>query len=514
MEDIGNVVAALIGIVWFVLPLILRALRSRTEQAPSAPSPVLDFAGLSRTVQHALALCDWIALETQRLSKRVVAALGPARVLSDVLLRLSEEQARLRSDVEAAADDVQARRVPTTLPDTLALLDWQRLRLAAVEHMIDVRSDRVLGEMMADADAVAAAHLRPLVEFTQSRGIAFPSRRPVCVPAMPGHEAVFFGLLPEGYPTVFVPSDFGDDLLRWPAVSHEIGHVVWREMPGFARELRRSLALEVEPLIPAGPRSFDLRRCYGAWLEELFCDFFAVVLLGPPALRGMTAMFASEAREDLVWAVAREARYDDHPPPQLRIQLAAHALWVMGFDAEAKQLLREWSAQVGEQPMYGFRALMTPPFGIPSQAVEAFGRTVVERMHEHQFHALHGYSLPVIPGLAMTPGLWAQVRAEKDALIEGQVRHKDPRVILAAAIEARASSSRPSRSMAKAVARAIVGIDEPRRREAPPEPEHDAPGVRDEALQAMVLYQVLARRPRGGRQIPKPGSLRARGDRL
>ncbi len=510
MEDIGNVVAALIGILWFVLPLVLRALRSRSEQAPSAPVPVLDFASLSRTVLHALALCDWIVQENQRLSKRVVATLGPARVLSDVLLRLSEEQTRLRSDVEAASEDIQARRVPITLPDILAMLDWHRLRLAAVEQMIDVRSDRVLGETMADADAVAAAHLRPLVEFTQSRAIAFPSRRPVCVPAMPGHEAVFFGLLPEGYPTVFVPSDFGDDLLRWPAVSHEIGHVVWREMPGFSRELRRSLDLEVEPLIPAGPRTFDLRKCYGAWLEELFCDFFAVVVLGPPALRGMTAMFATKAREDLVWATARDARYEEHPPPQLRVQLAAHALWLMGFDAEAKTLLREWSAQVGEQPMYGFMALMTPPFGIASEAVEAFGRTVVERIYEHPFRALHGYSLPVIPGLAMTPGLWAHVRAEKEALIEGQVRHKDARVILAAAIEARATSSRSSRSMAKTVARAIVGIDEPRRREPAPEPARDAADVADEVLQAMVLYQVLARRPRGGRG----GSLRVRGDRL
>lgn len=514
MEEYGNVVAVIVGLLWFVLPVLLRRLRAQKEgTAQVPPTPTVDFHRLARTIEHGRALSEWLVEENKRLEKRVGPSLGPARILSDVLEKMADETDSLRTSLETSADQVAQAQLPYALPDTLALLEWQSAQLAAVEHMIEVRSDRTTGEMMADADAVAAAHLKPLVDFTQFRGIDFPSRRPVCIPAMPGREAVFFGLLPAGYPTVFVPTDFGDDLLRWPAVSHEIGHVVWRELPGFSSELRQALRLEVEPVIASGPRAFDLRRCYAAWLEELFCDYYTVLQLGPPALRGMMAMFSppNVPAEALVWATASEARYDEHPPPHLRVQLAAHALWMMGYDVEAKLLLRQWTSKVGQQGMYGFPAMITPPFGIAADSVEAFGRALVQRMHEVQLDALAGYPLSSIPGLAMTPGLWARVDKEKEALLSGESKHTDPRVILSAAIEARAASPRSSRALARAVTRAIVGIDEPKGPRKDEDLEVTPTDATDEILEAMVLYQVLdpsrrARRARGMRS--------SRGERL
>ena len=515
MEEFGSVIAVIIGILWYALPLILRAMKAKGGgQQPAAirqPVPNVDFGRLSLAIQHGNSQLDWLDSEGKRLSKSIGASLGPARVLGEVLEQFALVHRELRAALRSCADEIDRRSIPFALPDLLRRLEWQRMRMAAVGVMFDVRADRVTGEMMADADAIAAAHLQPIVDFTQSRGIAFPHRRPVCIPAVPGQEAVFFGLLPDGYPTVFVPPDFRDELLRWPAVSHEIGHVVWRELPGFAEDMRQAMRLRVEPLIATSPRAFDVRRCYAAWLEEIFCDFFAVLQLGPPALRGMIELFSPKnvPPQQLVWAASTLDRkdYEEHPPPHLRIKLAAHALWEMGFDAEAKQLLRQWAAKVGEPESYGFPALISAPFGIGAESVEAFGRTLVERMYETQLDSLAGFSLSSISGLEMTPGLWGHVLKEKAALLAGDAHHDDPRVVICAAIEARAGASSSSRALARTVTRAIVGINEPRHRADERAPVEVPSGAANELLEAMVLYQVLRRRPRAGGRRAREGRL-------
>jgi hypothetical protein len=503
VEEFGGVIAVVIGILWYVLPLVLRA-RARSQQQTAAPppAPTIDFQMIAQAIDHGRKLIGALADKTKTLKNRVKTALGPAKILDEVLDQLSLEQDVAREALEASALGVEVGQFPSELPQILGELEWQGFRLGAVEHMIDIRSNRVSGEMMADADAIAAAHLKPIVSFCQRRDIAFPHRHPLCIPAVPGQEAVFFGLLPDGYPTVFVPSDFGDDLLRWPAVSHEVGHVIWRELPGFAAELRQVNGLRVDPTVPTSPRDFKIRKAYAAWLEELFCDFFAVLQLGPPALRGMIHLFSGTPVGHLVWATATQdgTHYEEHPPPHLRVTLAAHALWEMGYDVEAKDLMRQWTAKVGTPSTYGFPALITRPFGMPADGVEAYGRKLVERIYESQFLSVAGFPLPSIPGLAMTPGLWAHVRREVEALSEGDGHHDDPRVVISAAIEARATSKASSHRLARTVTRAIVGIDEPRRSMREETGSIAPEEARDEVLEAMVLYEVLARSPRAQRR--------------
>ncbi len=402
-----------------------------------------------------------LSTETARLRERAATTPGPASVLTGALERLGKEQQDLLQELDAGSASASHGDF-TLLGELGSRVEWESLRVRAVEHMLSVRVDPVLGPRMDDADAIASALARPLVEFGKAQGVEIPKKRVVCVPAAQGHESIWFGLLPRGYPTIFVPDDFESDLFRWPALAHEMGHLMWRDVPGLAQEIHQRTGLTTAPFLIHSDESWDLRPCYAAWLQEIFCDTIGALQLGPPALRGDVHLFSSpEAlRRGPRTITVTDQSYDEHPPPHLRVILTAHALRAQGFHAEVNEILAEWEERVGPVRSFSLPLAYGDATAVPADVVIAPGKQLVDALMNGQFEALAGFPVPSIPGFALSPGLWGRVERTSQALLAGDVPRETARVLIAAAVEAQAARPDAAAQIAGRVARAIVGPSE------------------------------------------------------
>ena len=348
-----------------------------------------------------------------------------------------------------------------------------RIRVEALETMVRWRSDKHLGGHLADADAMAEGLLRPLRTFALAHGLAFPPVRPVCAPALPGQEAVVYGLFP-GRPVIFVPDDFGEDLMRWPSLAHEIGHVMWRFLPGFARDVRAFIVSDQPPWLPhADGRQvvFDVHACFGAWLPEIVADLFCAMLLGPAALRGMVASFAGDHPTDVIRAHAAldGQTVEEHPPAHLRVLLVAHLLERSGFPpSEWEDLVRDWEVRHQEPTTLVFPTLYGDEVELGLPRFLALGRALVDRFSASEYSSLSGYTFSAVHDLTMPPGLWAQVKQRSVDLRADEPFNDNPRIVLAAAIEAAGRGGGAVNRIAAGVRRAVIGLGTGERRVADP----------------------------------------------
>ena len=459
------------------------------------------------------------ALSSQVASLRELAAEtgGAASVLRDALTRLGKEQRDLLEEIDRSTVAVEAGDY-SSLGNLSARLEWESLRVHAVEHMLRVRTDPVLGERMGDADAIARELSKPLVEFGRAQGVDIPQKRVVCVPAEQGAESIWFGLLPQGYPAVFVPDDFERDLLRWPALAHEMGHLMWRDVPDFAQEVHERTGLTTAPMLIHGEEIWDVRPCYSAWLQEIFCDTVGALQLGPPALRGLVHFFSSERGMRGRVISASDGRYDPHPPPHLRVLLVAHVLRTQGFHEEVKEILGEWERVGGQVTSFALPLAYGDVTAVPADVIIAPGKQLVTALVSEQYESLAGFTLTDIPGFSLSPGIWGRVERAKEALLAGQVPNDSARVLIAAAVEAQAEQPSAVSRIARLVSEAIVGEGEKRgeskksaptkRAVAAPVPAAPASDPREELVEALVLRELMQRRGH-----TRPGWLRQHAER-
>lgn len=398
------------------------------------------------------------------------------------------QQAALRLDHDPA---LQAAWKQVTLAN---------MRLGVLSALRDSRLDPADGLRLADADAIADALLSPLQEFAEAQDIGLPKERPIAAPARKGGEAIWMGLLPERYPILFVPADFLEDLYRYASVPHELGHLMWRDVPGLAREVYEAAGFQyARGLIGVRDNKLSgtLDQVFTPWMSEIFADMVAVLLLGPAALRGLMYSFASpEAPAAVLTAGVQGTNYDEHPPAHLRVHFAAHLLWTMGYDQQANAMKAEWDAQHG-QPQRIFLPLAG---GATAQmSVEMWlqpGREAIDRLYMHQFNALSGFRLADIPSFEMSPGLWARVLRRADQLAEDSPFNDDGRVVLAAAIEARTRHPARALLITRGLRRAILGQDSRERRVADPHyqrPDSSAQGWAEELRAALIFREVMER---------------------
>lgn len=374
------------------------------------------------------------------------------------------------------------------------------MRLGVLSALRDSRQDPADGLRLADADAIAGALLTPLQEFAEAQGIGLPNERPIAAPARKGGEAIWMGLLPERYPILFVPADFLEDLYRYASVPHELGHLMWRDVPGLAREVYEAAGFQYSRGL-IGVRdnklSGTLDQVFTPWMSEIFADMVAVLLLGPAALRGLMHSFASpEQPAAVLTAGVQGTNYDEHPPAHLRVHFAAHLLWTMGYDQQANAMKAEWDAMHG-QPTRIFLPLAG---GASAQmSVEMWlqpGHEAIERLYMHQFNALSGFRLADIPSFEMSPGLWARVQRRAEQLAEDAPFNDDGRVVLAAAMEARGHHPARALLITRGLRRAILGQDSKERRVADPHYQRSRPetmGWAEELRGALILRDVLER---------------------
>lgn len=467
-----------------------------------------------------------VSEQTAELRDRAGRAGGAALVLEGALSRLGAEQRGVLAEVANVEQEVKSGDV-SNVAAVASRLEWESLRVHTVEHMLRVRTDAVLGPRMADADAIAQALTRPLMEFARAQGVDIPQKRVVCVPAEEGAESIWFGLLPRGYPVVYVPDDFESDLFRWPALAHEMGHLMWRDVPHLSDEIHQRTGLTAAPFLIHGEAVWDVRPCFAAWLQEIFCDVVGGLQLGPPALRGLVHFFSvvKHAGSDDRVIGAADGRYDPHPPVHLRVLLVAEALRRQGFHEEVREILGQWHQMAGTVESYVLPLAHGEATALPADVLLAPGKQLVAAVMSGQYDALAGFPLTSIPDFSLGPGLWGRVTRGAQALLADQAPKDTARVLIAAAVEAQAERPSAAPEIAALVARAIVGAGETQsgevarsRSQAERAPTGASPhkaqartpalsgrGRRQEILEALVLRQALQRRigespgPLGGR---------------
>ena len=479
--------------------------------ARTAPRPVQEAAapaGPSPRLLHAVERAEALTSRLTALDTALDPGLqrrGPTAALHDVIRGSLGPALR---ETDGVLRRFAARSTPPDASDHASIeahiqrLSRATLQVQALDLLARWRRDPRLSGLLMDADAVAAAVWQPVTDLARAQGIDVPRQRPICAPAVPGGESVWFGLLPAGYPVVFVPDDFDADLYRWPSLAHEVGPILWREVPGLAQELTEALRLDVEPDLPSqGSRGWVLHpdQAVAAWLPEIFADTFTAVVLGPAALRGLMYVFRRRGAREVAPVSARNGMtYDEHPPPALRVWWTARVLHQMGFDREAAALREAWEATEG---FPDFLALPTALAGthlrVPVDPWRDRGDEVVDALYSLELEALQGFSLGGIPGLETSPGVWGQVQRRAADLRAGKPFTDDGRIVLAAAIEARAQGA--GSALEAAVRRAILGLDaDERRPDTTPRPK--APGGLDleEVRAAFMLREVLERPVRPG----------------
>lgn len=519
---------------------ILKAYRSRQEQAaqrpgsghqgssrsgsarpgparggrPPAPTPL---GTRTHRVEQVLTRLDALAdsaeaqddaLET--LSRRFAALGSTGRVFHSVI------EDRLRPDITAASAVVrtavaEAREVQPKLaadalngcrqlPDAQRVLDSAPLQIAMLTRMADWRDDADVGGMLADTDAIAAALWRPLQQFAFDHDLHVPEERPVTAP-LTGQEALWPDLLPAHTPLIVVPDDFTEDLYRHASVAHEVAHLAWLRVPHLAAQTVQAMDLDVPPrlLVYEGGRvRGSLHQPFRAWVEEIFCDAMTVTLLGPSGLRGLVHSFARPGEPETV-LMARanpDGTYAAHPPPHLRVRMAAQVLGRMGFEPEAQSIVADWDRMHRGQDT----VILPCQGGVQVRVGQAvlldFIAPRLEAWHNAELPALAGFRIESIPGWMMTPGVWAHVRARAADLVEDRPFQDDGRVVLAAAIEARRLAPDRTRRIASGLRRAVLGRDAGERRPEDPNYRRSAAHghdhrFADEIRDALILSEIL-----------------------
>ena len=349
-----------------------------------------------------------------------------------------------------------------TVRDAFGALATLHLTLAVLAASADWRQDRALAPFLADADAIAEDLFAPLQNFAIAHDLALRPHAPISAPASPEGEAVVYGLLPD-HPVVFVPADFGGNLMRWPAIAHELGHVVWRTVPGVREEITSLVGPpRSESAVHAVGRRYriDHRAVFSAWMEEIFGDFFAALTLGPAALRGLVHSFANpdDPGECVTIHTAPDGiGLDEHPPPSLRVRLVGATLLRMGYTEEVRALQGMWDEQHGEEtglliPLDHLRSLR-----VRMEEFVALGESLVEALYTRPFSGLAGAPWTAVHGLEMTPGVWSRVLRRARELLDDEPFNDNGRVVVAAGIEAADLKAGMSARIARGVRRAILG---------------------------------------------------------
>ncbi len=530
--DTFQKIVVFIAVLQAVRAVVERLLKGRGQAAPAkkaplagaeataAPSPEALLAwgrSLRDRLVEAVAEGDRMQAKARALAAGLGHAAGPMGRVRDALRDADEALeatlGRLRAQSEVALSGDTLALVELALaPDALKRLFEQmglaRARINALGRLAEWRTDRALADAMADADALAGALLRPIQRFADAHDLTFPRLAPICAPAAPGAERVLHGLFPE-HPIVFVPDDFADDLRRWPAVAHEVGRVMWWSLEGFAAELR-SMVPSTEPAwLPQlhGRRLvFDFYAAFREWLPVVVADALATLLLGPAALRGMVHALA---RPDDADSVLRVGTGGDGrivaalPPADLRVRLSAWLLERIGYEVEAKELLRGWDRQHGAPELLQVPTLHGEEVAAPTRLFVEVGAELLEAIYTTRLDSLGGDDLTAVHDLQLRPGLWAKVQARARDFDQGRAFVDDPRVVIAAAIEASELSRGSQARLVRAARAAIIGEGQRREPTRPRPPPARTLGVAldvDEVADAVILAEVLSPRFRRARR--------------
>jgi hypothetical protein len=304
------------------------------------------------------------------------------------------------------------------------------------------RRNRDVLELLGDADALAEACYRPIVDYCRQRGIKLISdRTATCI----GGDKLFILSVddPSGLAPIVLPEDWATQIGWWPALAHEIGHDFHNSVPNLGGELRRALALPgpVGKLPGAQVRQSDLDAAVGAWMEELFADAFGTMMLGPAYITTMSWSFGSP--KEPVRAVAasptRQGNFEEHPPGHVRVVVACRLLGMMGYGALGDRLEASWR-RAHREPGYVYLPTRTGGWAtLTDEIILERALQVGGALYETGLPSLAGFPLRSIPGLDFGPREHEAAHGVKNALLAGRkpsLPRNDPRLVIAGAVTA------------------------------------------------------------------------------
>lgn len=445
------------------------------------------------------------ALREQVRRDRLSDELGP--VLDDAVLARAR---RLRSEL-ASGDGPVAPWNAEILAELELIQHW-------IERFVLQRRDpRRRGEL-GDADALARACYRPLIEFAHANRVPLTSSVPVTF--LGDFElSTWTGFLPTGAAPIFLPPDFFRRLAWWPALAHEIGHDFVAATEGAEDRMRAQLGLVSEE---AGRRPIDasqglhaheVHRLYAAWFEEMFCDLVGTLMLGPAYGETMVELFAAPGPGGALQVARVQVdpygyRYGVHPPRHLRVLWCARVLELCGEDEAAEAVRDRWTAR--HEPIEAIDLPTTVGLvGVPVDPLYQMGAEILERLYREPQDAFDGHPVSAIPGADWGPWMAAEARRARADLEAGRPpTSARPRAIIAGAVLAWRQDPAREEWLMAAARTAIVGDAEwvDGAQPTPARPARPAPAAGSAAYlrEAFVLHTILGSpvalrsiRPRG-----------------
>lgn len=348
------------------------------------------------------------------------ATMGIAQTLEDFVvgnLKL------VRADVDRVDDALLVQ-----LERPLAELE---LVHEVIAKMIEQRRNPRLRNDLGDADKLAAACYEPIIDFANAGRIRLSTSTPVAMLEERFDLGIWVGFIPTGIAPIFLPPYFLQRVVWWPALAHEIGHDFLAAAHGVEDQLRAQLGLPSEevgsrPLQmgPDGLPFFELYRIFGGWFEEIFCDVFATMMIGPAYGYTMVELFGSRQDPASVYRVNVEPhgrRYGPHPPRHLRLITVVTILELVGEREEAAALRREWTELHGEPVAIDFPLVHGSAVSVPTGVLEELIAELSRRLYGEQMRGLAGHALYDIPALDYGPAEAAASRRARDELLAGQV---------------------------------------------------------------------------------------------
>ena len=389
----------------------------------------------------------------------------------------------------------------------------------AIGAMTSQRRDPELLLLLGDADALAEACYRPIVDYARGEGISLTFERAVTVL---GDSDLFIALFdnPARIAPIVLPVDWAVQVAWWPALVHEVGHCFYRSVltvgTGGKRrsldgELRSRLKLPRGGALPSGQSPLteaDVASALGAWLEEIFADAFGVMMLGPAFIRTMIWAFTGKPDAVVTCDSTPEGLFDEHPPAHLRVVLGCRLLAEMGYPTEARHLEAEWRTKHGGPRQFWVPTRAGRWIGLAEEPLVARAQVLVTALYEDSFKMLGGEPLRSIPGLDFGPREHQAALDVASALLSRRPPDtRDPRILIAGAVQAAAREPKQGPIILRGARAHIPAVEVSRRRLRLRAEAADAEDLAsldgddgDDILREAILLDAILRRPGAGRR--------------
>ena len=381
--------------------------------------------------------------------------------------------------------------------------DSLEMLLEIMVRMAGQRRDNSLSPVLGDANALADACYAPIVDFCATRAIKLSSDRTATV--LGDECSPLLGRIddPTGLAILQLPWGWLSEIVRWPAIAHEVGHDFFASVEGFAVELKGRLRLPPVGPLPDGRSPIttrDLDHAVTAWADELFADAFGTLMLGPAYLFSMATIFAQPDRPVEILAVAASAGggYEAHPPGHVRVLAGCRLLAMMGYGADSDAIARRWHHQHDAPDRVYLPTQLGRFVAIDDEPMVARAAKVGAAVYEEGMAVLAGMPLRSIAGLDYGPREHQAALAIKAALLTGRrPTIEDPRLLIAGAVLAWVEQPSANERFLAAARALVVGLGE--RRSPAGQGTAAIDGFDANMLGDAILLDALLRPPPGSR---------------